>query len=131
MPAILQPRFGEDAYPIGRLVLERARRLGMSRTDLVRRRGYGNLSNGQGALTRLLRSGIVAPFLAPRLTAALEVEQDLIDQTLMATDIQREDEAAVERIGEATLRIGNRAAPVPSDFSRDVILGEPTNFELP
>ena len=36
----IQARFGEDTYPIGRFILDRARALGMSRTELVRRLGY-------------------------------------------------------------------------------------------
>jgi hypothetical protein len=33
----IQPRYGEDSYAIGRFVLDRAKTLGLSRTDVVRR----------------------------------------------------------------------------------------------
>jgi hypothetical protein len=44
--ATIQVRFGEDKYPIGRFILERARALGMSRSALVRRLGYRQRSQG-------------------------------------------------------------------------------------
>jgi hypothetical protein len=36
----IQARHGEDVYPIGRFILDRARALGLSRTELLRRLGY-------------------------------------------------------------------------------------------
>jgi hypothetical protein len=42
----IQARLGEDNYPIGRFILERARALGLSRTELVRRLGYRQIGNG-------------------------------------------------------------------------------------
>jgi len=42
----IQARHEEDAYPIGRFILERARALGLSRTELVRRLGYRQIGNG-------------------------------------------------------------------------------------
>ena len=44
--ATIQARLGEDNYPIGRFILERARALGLSRTELVRRLGYRQIGNG-------------------------------------------------------------------------------------
>src|SRR6266550_4155161 len=46
MPSTLQARFGETEYSLGRFVLERAKALGLTRTDLVRRLGYENLNAG-------------------------------------------------------------------------------------
>lgn len=46
-----QPRFGEDQYPIGRFILDRARALGITRNDFVNRLGYHDLDNGHKALT--------------------------------------------------------------------------------
>jgi hypothetical protein len=83
MSSPIQPRFGEDVYPIGRLVLSRAKWLGLSRTDLVRRLGYKNLTAGHRALTELLMTGSAPPAItAMRLADALEVDQDLIDAVL-------------------------------------------------
>jgi hypothetical protein len=89
----MQARFGEDAYPIGRFVLDRARALGMGRTELVRRLCYPDISNGHKALTGLLITGTAPPLIARHLATALEVGQDLIDQVLLATARQQHDEA--------------------------------------
>ena len=67
MSATIQPRFGEDSYPIGRYILDRARVLGLSRTDLVQRSGYRDLNSGQRALTELLLTGIVPSFIEKKL----------------------------------------------------------------
>jgi len=50
----IQARFGERQYSIGRLVLDRARALGMSRSELVRHLGYRHVGNGHRALSELL-----------------------------------------------------------------------------
>jgi len=42
----IQASFGEDAYPLGRFILDRAQALGLSRTELVRRLGYRQIGNG-------------------------------------------------------------------------------------
>ncbi len=105
MSSTIQARFGEDAYPIGRLVLDRAQALGVSRTELVRRLGYQKLNNGHRALAGLLLAGKTPPFMAENLAAALKVEQDLIDTVLLATARQRHDEARTRILeGERTYR---------------------------
>lgn len=97
MPStIMQARFGETEYAISRLVLERAKILGLTRTDLVRRLGYENSSNGHRALTALLMTGTQSSTIAPRLADALEVEPDVLDQVSMATVHQQHDEARVQ-----------------------------------
>jgi hypothetical protein len=97
MPStIMQARFGETEYAISRLVLERAKTLGLTRSDLVRRLGYENSSNGHRALTELLMSGFQSPTITPRLADALEVEPDLLDQVWMATARQQHDEARAQ-----------------------------------
>jgi hypothetical protein len=58
--ATIQVRFGEDKYPIGRFILERARALGMSRNDLVRRLGDRDIDSGHEALAAALLNGSVA-----------------------------------------------------------------------
>ena len=96
MPSIMQARFGEDTYPIGRFVLDRARALGMSRTELVRRLCYPDISKGHKALTGFLITGTMPPLIAKHLATALEVGQDLIDAVLLATARQQHDEARVQ-----------------------------------
>jgi hypothetical protein len=90
--SITQARFGEDQYPIGRFVLDRARVLGLSRSGLVRRFGYSDPGRGHRALAGLLTTGTVPPLVAKNLAAALEVEQDLLDAVLRATAGQQYDE---------------------------------------
>jgi hypothetical protein len=96
MTSIIQPRFGEDQYPIGRFVLERARALGLSRSGLVRRFGYADLGRGHRALAELLTTGTAPPLIAKHLAAALEVEQDFLDAVLRATAGQQHDEARAQ-----------------------------------
>jgi hypothetical protein len=92
----IQPRYGEDAYPIGRFVLDRAKTLGRSRTDLVRRCGYCGLTSGHAALSGFLLTGVVPPFIRTKLAGVLEVEDDLIDSMLLATARQVHDEARTQ-----------------------------------
>jgi hypothetical protein len=93
MSSIMQPRFYENAYPIGRFVLARAVSLGLSRTDLVRRLRFAKLQTGHTTLTALMLTGSAPPIIAAHLAEALEVEQDLIDAVLIATARQQHDEA--------------------------------------
>ncbi len=58
--ATIQVRFGEDKYPIGRFILDRARALCMSRNDLVRRLGYHDIGSGHEALTAMPAEGLGA-----------------------------------------------------------------------
>ena len=48
--SLIQARFGEDTYPIGRFLLERTRALGISRSELVSRLGYRQIGKGHKAL---------------------------------------------------------------------------------
>src|SRR4051812_31294124 len=93
MSSTIQARFGEDAYPVGRFVLDRARALGIGRTELVRRLCYPDVSNGHKALTGFLITGTMPPLIAKHLTTALEVGNDLIDAVLLSTARQQHDEA--------------------------------------
>jgi hypothetical protein len=92
----IQPRYGEDTYAIGRFILDRAKTLGLSRTDLVRRFGYHGLTSGHAAVTGFLLTGIVPPFIRTKLARLLEVEEDLIDTMLLATAQQVHDEARTQ-----------------------------------
>jgi len=98
MSSIIQPRFYEDAYPIGRLVFDRAKSLGLSRTELVQRLGYANLNTGHRALTELLMTGAPSPITAGKLGETLEIEQDLVDAIMLATLRQKSDEARVQML---------------------------------
>jgi hypothetical protein len=89
----IQARFGEDIYPLGRFVLDRARALGMSRTELVRRLGYLHIGNGHRALGELLTTGTVPPLIAKHLAAALQVDEELLVSLMAATARQQQDEA--------------------------------------
>jgi hypothetical protein len=96
--AIFQARFREDKYPIGRFILERARALGMSRSDLVRRLGYRDVSGGHKALSTALLTGVMAPQIEHHLASALEVGECLIRAVIEATRKQKDDEAGRSRI---------------------------------
>jgi len=98
MSSMMQPRFGEDAYPIGRLVLACARALGLSRTDLVRRLRFANLHAGHASLTALMMTGSAPPTIAAKLDEVLEVEPDLINAVLVATARQVRDEAGSQML---------------------------------
>ena len=74
-----QPRFGEDKYPIGRFILDRARALGISRSELVHRLRYRDISSGHEALSAMLLTGVVAPHIAKHLANALEIEDALVE----------------------------------------------------
>ena len=87
MSSTIYPRHGEDAYPIGRFILDRARELGINRTELVQRLGYGNLGKGHRALTQALLTGIVQAYIAQHLAAAMIIEQSVIDEVITATNL--------------------------------------------
>jgi hypothetical protein len=98
MSPTIQPRFGEDAYPVGRLILDRAKSLGLSRTDLVCRFGYRDLNSGHRALTDVLLTGFVPRFIEKKCAESLEVEQDLVNAVLVATARQLRDEAGSQML---------------------------------
>jgi hypothetical protein len=83
-----QPRFGEDRYPIGRFILERARALGISRSDLVRRLHYLDISSGHRALSAALLTGVVATHITNHLADALEAGDALVESVISATTRQ-------------------------------------------
>jgi hypothetical protein len=95
--ATIQVRFGEDKYPIGRFILERARALGMSRNDLVRRLGDRDIDSGHEALAAALLNGSVAPQMANHLADALEANDALVGFIIGATMRQKRDEARLDR----------------------------------
>lgn len=64
--------------------MDRARSLGMSRSDLVRRLGYPDISSGHEALTAGLLTGSVTPQMANRLADALDADHALIGFVISA-----------------------------------------------
>jgi hypothetical protein len=87
-----QPRFGEHAYPIGRLILEHTRSLSISRTELARRLGYRNISNGHKALAEALKTGTVPAHMRKHLATALKLDDPVIESVIESTSRQRRDE---------------------------------------
>jgi hypothetical protein len=93
----IQADFGEDKYPIGGFILDRARALGMSRGDLVHRLGYRDDDSGQEVLSAAMLTGVVTPQLANRLADALETDNALVGFVIGATMRQSRDEARLHR----------------------------------
>ena len=98
----IQARFGERQYSIGRLVLDRARALGMSRSELVRHLGYRHVGNGHRALSELLTTGKIAPLIAQHLAGALQVENELVAAVTAATARQQQDKASQRTLARGT-----------------------------
>ena len=57
MGSIFRLHFGEDKYPISRLLVYRARALGLTRSDLARSLGYRELGDAHKALANALKTG--------------------------------------------------------------------------
>src|SRR6266446_3797745 len=92
----IQPRSGEDHYPIGRFILHRARTLGLSRNDLVYRLRYPDTESGHEALTAALLTGLVAPHVVNHLAGVLEADDALVGFVIRATRRQKRDEARLD-----------------------------------
>lgn len=93
-----RPRYGEDFYPISRLIMDRAAELGLTRSEIVARLGYVNSSKGHRVLTEALRSGSITPFVAQRLASALNIDQSQVDEPLAATARQHQAEVDARRV---------------------------------
>jgi hypothetical protein len=83
--SLIQARFGEDTYPIGQFLFERARALGISRSELNSLLGYRQIGKGHKALTGAMMTGTVPPFMRKHLAFALEVDDALVDTVVAAT----------------------------------------------
>jgi len=99
----IQARFGEEKYSLGRLVLDRARALRISRTELVRRLGYRDVGNGHKALSELLTTGKIPPLIAQHLADALQVDKELVASVMAATAQQQRDEEAQRTLARETV----------------------------
>jgi hypothetical protein len=73
MSSTFRLRFGEHDYPISRLLVDRARALGLSRSDLARRLGYRGIGIAHRALGEALRTGTVPAHMRKHLADALEL----------------------------------------------------------
>src|SRR5438874_593159 len=80
-----QSRFGEDAIPVGRFILERTWALGLSRSDLVHRFSYRDIGNGHKALAEALRTGVVPAHMRKHLSGALELDEAVVDSVIEST----------------------------------------------
>jgi hypothetical protein len=88
-----QARFGEDTYPIGRFILDRAQALGLSRTELVRRLRYRQIGSGHKAFAEMLTTGTIPPQISKHLADALQVDEAILAAVTEATARQQQDEA--------------------------------------
>jgi hypothetical protein len=100
--ATIQARFGEETYPVGRFILDRARALGLSRSTLVRRLGYRDIGNGHKALAESLTTGTIPPQIAKHLADALQVDASLVAAVMAATARQQRDEASQRTLARET-----------------------------
>jgi hypothetical protein len=100
--ATIQARFGEDTYPIGRFILDRARALGISRSELVARLAYRQIGNGHRALAELLTTGAVPPLIAKHLADALQLDEAIVVAVMAATARQQQDEACQRVLARET-----------------------------
>ena len=98
----IQARFGENKYPVGRFILDRARALGLSRSELVRRLGYRQIGKGHAALGKVMTTGTVPPHIGKHLAEALETHDALVDAVIAATVRQQHDEARVQILVQET-----------------------------
>jgi hypothetical protein len=87
----MQARYFEDRYLIGRFILNRANALGLTRKDFVHRLGFRDLAKGHQALSKLMLTGTIAPYIT-NLADALEVDRLLLDEAILATARQQEAE---------------------------------------
>ena len=85
-------RFGEDGYPISRLLAHRATALGFSRNDLARRLGYRDIGKGHEVLGAALKTGTVPAHMRKHRANALGLDEAAIDSVMEATSQQRQDE---------------------------------------
>jgi hypothetical protein len=115
-----QPRFGEDAYPIGRLILDRARSLSVSRTELVRRLGYRKIGNGHKALAEALRTGVVPAHMRKHLSSALELDEAVVESVIESTSRQRLDEWRARLLARETEHLAHFQPHLRTETARTI-----------
>lgn len=105
MNSTIRLRFREQDYPISRLLVHRARALGLSRSDLARRLGYRDIGGAHKALAQTLTTGKVPRHMWRHLAQALEIDQATLDAVVELTTRQHRDEATVQALArEAAYR---------------------------
>ncbi|MCH8076802.1 MAG: hypothetical protein IIC64_13390 [SAR324 cluster bacterium] len=123
-------------YPIGRLVAKRARELGISRTEIVKRLGYTNPSKGLRRLDGHLATGQQTTHLLKRLPDVLGLETAQVEAAAAETRQQiagREEAVAREQfrpniLGQTTS--GVRMPFFVQAFAYgEKVLGLPEDFE--
>lgn len=92
MGSTFQVRYDEDAYPISRFMADRARTLGLTRSNVARRLGYQDIGNAHKALAETLTTGRVPLHMSGHLAQALEIDQSVLDAVMDSTARQRQDE---------------------------------------
>ena len=92
--------FGEHGYPISRLLVDRARALGLSRSDLARRLGYRDTGNAHRALGETLKTGTVPAHMRDHLADALALDKAVIDSVIEATSHQKQDQWRTRLLAE-------------------------------
>jgi hypothetical protein len=100
MSSTFRLRFGEYGYPISRLVVDRARALGLSRSDLARRLGYRPIGSAHRALGEALRTGTVPAHMRKHLADALALDKAVIDSVIEATSHQKQDQWRTRLLAE-------------------------------
>ena len=84
--ASFQPRFRELRYAIGRLLVDRANSLGLTRRELVDRLGFrGREAQGHQMLTAFMAGESVPPSFLSRVADVLHIEATAMDAARAAT----------------------------------------------
>ena len=93
MDSIFRVRFGQDSYPISRFIIERARVLSLSRSDVAGRLGYRDIAKAHRALDAALTTGTVPEHMRKHLATVLQVDNRIVEAVIAATLRQQSDEA--------------------------------------
>jgi hypothetical protein len=112
--------FGEDSYPISRLLVYRARTLGLTRSDLARKFGYRDLGDAHKALANALKTGTVPAHMRNHLGTALELDEAVIDSVVESTSRQRQDEWRASLLAEEKKRMARFRPHLRTETARSV-----------
>jgi hypothetical protein len=118
--AIISARYRETDYPIGRFVLHRARALGLTRGELARRLGYGDLGNAHKSLGVALTTGTVPVHMRLHLAGALEIDQTMLDAVMAATARQQHDEQRARMVAQESAYAANFRPHLRTETARKV-----------
>lgn len=120
-------------YPIGKLIRERMKALGIVKAGLVSRLGYGNLARGLRRLDAALRDGEAGPHMLERLPAALEVSRAEVAEAHAATQpaIALDRETARRASFHPHIEIGTETKPGIPAFIQAWFWGNHKRISLP